>query len=289
VIAMLAVVVAIALTVQDHREPIGFLGDRDALEEAFTQIRAKKYLIAVARLAPLVKSKSLPPPVLEALPALIDELRALDAVSRLSATPSKEKFPAVSAELLPKPVQRPYAWLELLGAVRVLVESRVPDGTKLPWGAEQAEMLLTSVAADFDAQSASRLRLELSAKLFLLGRPRDATKLLEGEASSEYARQVLEDLRTIVVGGGTLTNPQIARFVPEKGLSEMPGAEALVPAALRANWPRPRPPAVADTTLEKLEERTRGEVARSARAELDRLAKSVDAATEKVRARLEKP
>jgi hypothetical protein len=64
----------------------------------------------------------------------------------------------------------------------------------------------------------------------------------------------------------------------------MPGAQALVPVALRANWQHPRPPAETETTLVKLEKRTRVELARTAAAEVERLSKKVNEAVETIRA-----
>jgi hypothetical protein len=207
--------------------------ERKTLDEALDFIRNKKYIFAVAKLAPLAKSNSLSGPIAKAIPGLIDDLRSLDAVAQLASAVPDNKLPSVTSDVLPATVKRPNAWLELLRAVEVLLETPVPVGTELPWSAPQADKLLEAVATEFDAESAGKLRVELSAKLFLAGKPQDASKLIENESPNEYAREVLADLRTIVVGGGTLANPQLARFVPEKGLGELPGAAALVPAACR--------------------------------------------------------
>jgi hypothetical protein len=263
--------------------------ERKLLDEALGHIRDKKYVFAVARLAPLAKSSTLPAPVAKAIPGLIADLRTLDAVAQLAAAPPNGKPPAVTADLLPAAVKRPYAWLELLRAVDVLLETPLPLGTELPWTVRQAETLLVAVAADIDAESAGKLRVELSAKFFLAGRPQDATKLIEKETPNEYAREVLADLRTIVLGGGLLANPQVARFVPEKGLKELPGAAALVPVALRDKWQRPKPPVETETTLAKLEKRIRKDVVTSAVAEVEKLSKKVTATADGIGAELAKP
>jgi hypothetical protein len=265
-------------------QPPDVTEEQKYLEEALTHIIDKKYLFAVARLASLQKSKTLPKPVAKILPGLINDLRALDAVTRLAESPTKGDFPDINTVLLPAVVMRQFAWLSLLRAVSNVLETKIPAGAHLPWGVEAGAKLLATIAADFDADSVSRLRVELSARLFLLGRPQDATKLLEGETPNEYARQVLEDLRLIVVGSGTLTSPQVARFMPEKGLVEIPGARALVPVAHRSNWQPPKSPAETETTLVKLEKRTRVEVARTAAAEIERVAKKVNEAVEAIRA-----
>jgi hypothetical protein len=198
-------------------------------------------------------------------------------------------LPVVTSDLLPAAVKRPYTWLELLHAVGVLLESPLPPGTVLPWTVEQADKLLESVATEFDVDAAGRLRVELSAKLFLIGKPHDATKLIENETPNEYAREVLADLRTIILGGGTLVNPQVARFVPENGLSELPGAAALVPPSLRARWQRPKPPVENETTLTKLGKRARKTTTTAAEPEVEKLAKKVSVAADAIRAELARP
>lgn len=263
--------------------------DRKQLNEALAHIGDKKYVFAVARLAPLAKSTTLPSSVVKAIPGLTGDLRALVAVEGIAEASPNGRLPVLGTELLPASVKRSLAWLDLLRAMDDLLETRLPAGTQLPWGLEQAEKLLAAVAADFDEESASRLRVELSAKLFLLGRPGDATKLLEREGPGEYARQVLDDLCTIIIGGDTLSNPQVARFVPENGLAEMPGARALVPAPLRGDWRRPEPPTDTETTLVKLGKRIIAEAIQQSKKERDRLVQQVDESVAAIRRELAKP
>ena len=263
--------------------------ERKWLVEALDFVREKKFVFAVAKLAPLVKSSSLPAPVAKVIPGLIDDLRRLDAVARLAADWSDRQVPAVSVELLPARVKRPYAWLELLRAVGVLLETPVPVGSEFPWNAEQAKKLLEAVASEFDADAAGKLRIELSAKLFLAGKPLDATELIKDETPNEYAREVLADLRTIVLGGGTLKNPQVARFITEKGLSELPGAATFMPATQRDKWVRPKQPPETETTLAKLEKRARKDVSPAAAIEVENLTKKVTATTDAIRISLGKP
>ena len=281
--------VTIALSHRMSDEPPDVEAERKELEEAVRLVRDKKYLFAVARFAPLVKSTTLPASVTRTLPGLIGDLRVLDAVTQLAEVKPNEKLPALGAELLPDSMKGLVAWIELLRAIGELLETRLPAGTHLPWGMEQIDKLLAAVAADYDPESTSRLRVELSAKLFLLGRPGDATKLLEREGPGEYARQVLDDLRTIVIGGGRLSNPQVARFVPENGLTEMPGARALVPAALRGNWQRPLPPAESETTIAALAKRTIAGAIQQAKKERDRLSQKVEESVAAIRMELAKP
>jgi hypothetical protein len=280
---------AISLSLYISDEPPDSATERKQLEEALAYVRDRKYVFAVARLAPFAKNTALPAPIAKAIPGLINDLRVLDAVTQLAEATPNEKVPALGSELLPDSVKRPLLWLELLRGVGDLLEMRLPASADLPWGMEQAEKLLAAVAADFDAESASRLRVELSAKLFLLGRPGDATKLLEREGPGEHARRVLDDLRTIVIGSGTLTNPQVARFVPENGLAEMPGARALMPAALRGNWQRPEPPAETETTLATLAKRTIADTIQLAKKERARLSQKVDESAAAIRMELAKP
>ena len=159
-------------------------------------------------------------------------------------SPANGKLPAVSAEHLPASMKRPLAWLELLRAVSERIETRVPAGTELPWGVPQAEKLLAAIAADFDGEIA------VAATSGVLGPALPARPTPGGHESSREGRRRASThgrcsttCGVIVVGGGTLTNPQVARFVPENGLIEMPGVQALVPAALRVKWQRPKPPA----------------------------------------------
>ena len=285
----LPVLFLVVLTQGQPPAPADAAAERKLLDGALEHIRDRKYLFAVAKLAPLARSRSLPAPVMKALPDLIANLRSLDAVARLAAAEPGKPFPEVSGKLLPAPVQRPYAWLELLGAVSVMLETPLPPGTRLPWSVEQASRLLEEIAADFDAGSARKLRYELSAKLFLIGRPRDATALIENETPNEYAREVLADLRTIILGGGTLVNPQVARFIPENGLTEMPGVLALVPVSLRDSWQRPAPPVETQTTLAKLEVRSRHEAVVTAKRELPKLTKQVADTVGAIRKEVGKP
>jgi hypothetical protein len=270
-------------------EPPDAAAERKLLDDALGHIRDQEYVFAVARLAPLAKSNSLPAPVAKVIPGLIADLRSLDAVTQLATAPPDAEPPAVTADLLPAAVQRPYARLELSRAVGALLETPHPAGTEFPWAAERASKLLDAVAAEFDADAAGRLRVELSAKLFLAGKPQDATKLIENETPNEYAREVLADLRTIVLGGGTLANPQVARFVPEKGLKELPGAAALVPATLRDQWQHPKPPADSETAFARLEKRVRKDVTAAAATEAEKLTKKVAATADGIRAGLAKP
>lgn len=269
--------------------PSDAVAERKLLGEALGHIREKKYAFAVARLAPLAKSRNLPAPVVKAIPGLISNLRTLEAIRQLAAPAPSGKSAAVAFEVLPASVKRLHAWLELLHALEALIETPLPPGTMLPWSVEQADKLLGSVAAEFGDDMASRLRVELSARLFLIGRPNDATKLIENETPNEYAREVLADLRTIVLGGGALLNPQVARFVPAKGLNEMSGVAALVPPTLRDKWQRPRPPAVTETTLMSLQKRAAAAVDAAAKPEADKLVKKVDGVVEEIRKELAKP
>jgi hypothetical protein len=263
--------------------------ERKQLEEALDHIRAGKYTFAVARLAPLTKSTTLPAPVVKALPTLIADLRGLDALAQLAQAPPAGMAPAVPADDLPEAVKKPFAWVELLRAVREMVESPLAVGEEFKWPVEKAEEFLDGVDERFGADAAGKLRVELSARIFLAGRPQDATKLIETATPGEHARQVLADLRTIVLGGGTLANTQVARFVPVSGLKGLPGAAALVPASLRDRWQRPGPPGETETTLTGLIRRAAGDVRAAAGPEVEKLAKRVNAAADAMRAELAKP
>jgi hypothetical protein len=262
--------------------------ERVLLGEALDLIRDKKHVFAVARLAPLTKSRFLPTPVAENIPGLIDNLRSLDAATKLAATPAG-KLPAVAAESLSAAVRKPLAWVELLQAVETLLETPFRTGTELPWTAAHANKLLDVVAQEFGGDAAGKLRAELSAKLMLVGKSKDATELLGDETPGEHARQVLADLRTIIVGGGALVNPQVARFVPEIGIQELPGVAPLVPTHLRAKWQRPKPPTETETTLAKLEKQARKELTDAAEREKAQLTAKVTKATEAIRTELSKP
>lgn len=286
---ILLLVLATAAGSAQTPAPPGAAAERKFLDEALSHIHDKKYVFAVARLVPLAKSRTLPAPVVKAIPGLIGDLRSLEAVRQLAAPAANGKSPAVAFELLPANVKRPHAWLELLQAVEALIETPLPPGAMLPWSVEKANTLLNSVTTEFGAETASRLRVELSARLFLIGRPADASKLIEDETPNEYAREILADLRTIVLGGGILANPQVARFVPEKGLNEMPGITALIPPTLRDKWQRPKPPADTETTLAKLQKRAAAEIVAAAKPEAEKLARKVDATVAAIRAELAKP
>ena len=157
--------------------------ERLLLNEALGLVRDKNYAFAVARLAPLTTSRFLPAAVAQSIPGLIEDLRRLDAVTRLVAIEKMPvgKFPAVSADSLPTAIKRPLLWIELLRAVDDLLETRLPDGTKLPWTAAQANKLLGAVADEFGAEAAGKLRTELSAKLFSSASRRTRTIFSKGK------------------------------------------------------------------------------------------------------------
>jgi hypothetical protein len=190
--------------------------------------------------------------------------------------------PVVELNTLPANVRRPYQWLDLLRTMRARVEAPLAEGTKSPWNAGQAVRLLDAIAGEFPADAVRNLRVEISARLFLDGLPKEASELLKNESPNDHAREVLADLRAIVLGEGQLRNPQVSRFIPNSGLQGMPGALALVPDSLRDQWKRPRPPAETETTLGKLEAGVKKELVETAEQERSRLVKKVAAAREAI-------
>jgi hypothetical protein len=137
--------------------------------------------------------------------------------------------------------------------------------------------LLDSLEEEFGADAASRLRVELSAKMFLSGHSASANELVEKEAPSDHAREVLADLRTIIVGEGALLNPQIARFLPPQGLKELPGVAPLVPTDRLESWKSPKPPLDTETTIATLSKQARKHLLTECLAEVDRQTRKVQA------------
>lgn len=266
-------------------QSISFLDDptdTKKLEDALDLIAARKYQLAIARLQQLGEDKKLSGAILKALPGLIADLRDLESLLRFTAADPERKRPSLPIEQFPALLKRQKSWLELLRAVATLLES--PQS----WTEPQANKLLGAVATDFGEKASSDLRLELSARLFLAGRPKEATALIRGESPGENARQVLSDLRTLIIGGGTLKNQQVARLVPEAGLNEMPGVLVLIPTSRRADWQRPTPPTEGATTLAKLEIRCREEAGVAAVKEASALTAKITKAAEQLRKELGK-
>ena len=83
-------------------------------------------------------------------------------------------------------------------------------------------------------------------------------------------------------------NPQVARFIPAKGLEELSGVLPLVPPHLHDKWLRPKPPAETDTTLGKLMKHVRKELIAESGAETGRLTSKVTATTDAIRTGLAK-
>ncbi len=170
-----------------------------------------------------------------------------------------------------------------------LLSADTPPKPTGDWALTEIERRLGLISKYFGLVAAAEVRVELSAEAFLMGKTSDAADLLDGETENESARRVLGDLRTFITGdGGTLATPQLARFISAKGLADLPGIAALIPADQREQWKAPKPPADTETTLAKLEKDARKGVAAVLNSEMDRLFKRVRATAETIRGELAK-
>lgn len=122
----------------------------------------------------------------------------------------------------------------------------------------EMEAALKDATSTAGVELANKLRVELAAKLFLLGRSHDAEALLESDLDPVHAAAVLADLRTAVLGRGEIITPQVARFVPPDRGTPSPASTAILPPEQLAKW---KPPArksgetTIDTAIKDAKER----------------------------------
>jgi hypothetical protein len=261
------------------------------LDSALELLKTNKYASAVTQLSLLSDSRFLPAPIAQAIPALLADLRHLAALSELN--PDGPFPPSSTPNHFPQSVKSATARLENIQRIGWALSDAIPPQPTVWWKLDELNGRLDRVAKDVSPEAASKLRVELTADAFLLGRPADTIALLEGEVDTEYARQVLGDIRAFIAGdGSTLKTPELARFVTSKGLAELPGILPLVPKELRDQWKAPRPPDEKETTLSKLEKEARKNVTNTILAEFARLAEKTTTTTDLIlaeKAKREKP
>jgi hypothetical protein len=253
------------------------------LDGALDLLGKNKFASAVTQLSPLSDSRFLPAPIAQVIPALLVDLRQLAAVSELN--PDGPFPPSDAVNNLPLSVKLASARVESIQRIAQLLSDTNPPGPTEWWKLDELNKRLDGVAKRINPEAASKLRVELAATAFLLGKPADTIALLDGEVDTEHARQVLGDLRAFVVGdGSTLKTPELARFITEKGLADLPGIVPLVPKELREKWKAPKPPSEKETTLTKLAKDARKDATNTVLAEFARLAEKVTSTTDAIRA-----
>jgi len=254
--------------------------ERLALGNALTAIAAKSYSTALTELQRLTASRHLSVPIVEALPGLVDDLNRLVVAESLNPN---GRLPNSNTPGLSPDAKKAISRVEAVLAVAELVTEAAPPVPTKVWFLPEVNQRLVTIATEFGEETAGKLRVELAAVAYLDGRTTDAITLLEGNVDAEHARTVLADLRAIVLGKGTLKTVQIAIQLDK----EMPPVIApLVPAVHQEKWAMPKPPAMRETTLAKLERLARSEVAVARTTAVARLAVPVHAAADSIKTEL---
>jgi hypothetical protein len=220
------------------------VAERAILADVLQLVAANQFADAETKLESLESPRYLPAVVVQALPELHAALRYTLSFAPVRAELQKETvsgdFKGSVAALPPKEAAAVIRHALALGALvnaqwslswrlNGIKEERVP--------VESLEQQLADVRTRVSEELASKLRPEFAAYLFLDGRPRDATQLLEGPVDPVHAATVLADLRAIALGRGEITTLQIGLF----GLTDPapPPAVALLTPDQLAKWKAP--------------------------------------------------
>lgn len=250
--------------------------ERQALTKALKLIEEKQFAMAAAELEPIAASQRLPKPIASALPELRKNLLQLVQVN--TVTPDGE-LPPYGNPNMPLKVNNAHGRLLALGRVEALFTSSEK------FTLMEMNHRLEHIDRSFGPDAAGKLRVELSAARFLAGQHSEAMSLLEGEVQQDHGRQVLADLRSMVVGGGTIETAQLANSVPT---DKVPAVLAsLVPAAKREQW-KAFKFAEGPTVLARLQKQGRKEMNVIAAEETQRLTTKVNATAATLRTELGK-
>lgn len=259
--------------------------ERLLLAEILELIVQDRYADAAEKIDRLEAPRHLPVAVAQALPNLRDELKRAAPLIRLRGVLGapfaqlgtvRRTLAGVPPKQLPPAVTRVAEAWAALDAV-----DRMPDQSHT---AEDIDRTLAAVADTAGTAVARKLRVELAARLILSERPKDATRLLDGEADPSHAAAVLADLRAAVLGVRAI--PPAADPAVANPAHRPPAiSEALLPADRLAQW---KPPA------RKSSETTAGAAIADARASLKTLVEAeagasagrVNATADRIRAAL---
>ena len=220
--------------------------ERALLADALKLAADGWFALAVVKVDSLASPRYLPAAVVVALPELRAELtRAVPARAMRDELGRKDPrlqdvtrhVEHVAEKALPSDVRRAIrAWGALLDASEVLAAPG-PNGDRAGFTVERVEGVLKEAKGAVGDEVAGKLRAEVAAALFLDGRPKDATALLEDAADPFHAAAVLADLRAVVLGRGEVATPQVAALVRP---GAPPAAAAVLPRDRLAGW---KPPA----------------------------------------------
>ncbi len=266
--------------------------ERLLLAEVLRLIRDSQFIDANAKLSLLDSPRYLPAAVVHALPELRAEVTRIVPFVKMQIALKDENVSFVDAwrpittlapAKIPPAVAAGNRWSALEVARLMLVIP--PPGTTDPYTVDDIESLLKIVKTSISAELAGKLRVELSASLYLRGRTEDATKLLEGEVDPVHAAAVLADLTAVVLGRGELTVPQIAKLVPAEQTSPPPQAVAILPPDQLAKW---KPPArkPGETTIDAAIADIRKQLKSAVETEVSASATKVNTAADRIRSAL---
>ncbi len=248
-------------------------GEDERINRVVKLIAEKKYATAATELAALAENREFPPALANAFTMLRVDVLRLDQVNMLK--PNGDFPLSTAADNMPVAVKKEIARVETLQKIEALMTAAKPVGLK-----EMNEQL-ESVATAFGADLAGKLRVELSVKMFLQGETVLAIELLEGDIAETHARQLLADLHTLTIGGGSVENAQLAKLIP---MDAPPAAlKPILPTTALAKWQPPKLPANAATTLTTLNQQARRDVALAAKEEVEKLDERIAATIKSIR------
>jgi len=271
--------------------------ERLALAEALRLIRNGQFIEANEKLEALGSPRYLPAAVVQALPELRAELKQVipfHQIQQIFAKKAPGDGPTANYMfVLLKDVPEnsaPAAYRALdvwsrIDFVRVLFEEQKSSDGGVRYSVKHMNEMLENAQAKIGPEITRKLRVELSACLFLCGRNEDAAKLLEGEIDPVHAAAVLADVRAVVLGRGELTVPQIAKFVPAEQPTPPPQAVSVLPPDQLAKW---KPPArkPGETTVDAALADAKRHFKTANDAEMDARIPKVHAAADRIRAAL---
>jgi hypothetical protein len=201
----------------------------------------------------------------------LDALSLFDAAFQGAGQERRARLLRLNTSNAPESVARALTDLRELDALRMALAQ--PGKAPLP-AVARIEAVLAAVdrAADGDA-AATRLRQDVSARLFLEGRAPEARKVLAGAAagveSRDHAAALLRDMKAVVLGEGKVSTAAVADALPAvdprgpaivRDLAGGGKARDWKPPARESPLPDPGPVPEAERLASKLEDRLEAEV-----------------------------
>jgi hypothetical protein len=235
--------------------------EKQILLSVIESVKAKRYQQAWADIKPILQPRYLSLPLSRAVRDLGVILMQLDWLGNFIPDDPVE-LPGQTTT-----IKRMSSAIAAIRAVRGVEAELMPTAGR---DTREIDARLTSLGKAFGTADSAKVRVEVSVVLFLTGRGAAAAELLNGEIPAEQTREILNDLRSVVMGTGAVENAAVANNLPAGRLPRV--IEPLIPAKDIENWKAPALPKAGETTLERLGKRARREAAMISAEEQARLA-----------------